>query len=259
MVDITGPIMATWNEVLTFIPVLIAAIIILIIGWIVGRIVGGVIKKILQRAHLDDTMHDTDFGKSLAKSNMTASGLIGSLVKWFIYIIFIMAAVNVLNIPLFADFLNAVVLYLPNLIAGFLVLIIGLIAINFVMKWIKSILSDQGVPFTHWIVVGIQILLSIVIIVIALDQWRIQTEIIYTFLVPLAWGIAIGVAIALGIGIGWGGKDAIGEYVRKTLEAGESKVKEKTESEKAGKEEFHETGEGISPPKEGPEGKFKKL
>ena len=233
------------NMVIQFLPALIGAIIILIIGWIVGRVGGSIMSKILRKANVDETVGKTDFGMALQKSGMTVSGLFGSLIKWFIYLIFVMAAVNVLNIPVFANFLNAVVLYIPNLIAGVLVPVIGLIAVNFLMKWIGSMLRGEDVPFTNWIVVGLQALLSLVVIVIALDQWRIQTAIIYTFLVPLAWGISAGLAIAIGIAVGVGAKDVVADYLRKMAETGESKAKEKMKGEEAGKEEFREPGEGV--------------
>lgn len=233
------------NMVIQFLPALIGAIIILIIGWIVGRVGGSIMSKILRKANVDETVGKTDFGMALQKSGMTVSGLFGSLIKWFIYLIFVMAAVNVLNIPVFANFLNAVVLYIPNLIAGVLVLVIGLIAVNFLMKWIGSMLRGEDVPFTNWIVVGLQALLSLVVIVIALDQWRIQTAIIYTFLVPLAWGISAGLAIAIGIAVGVGAKDVVADYLRKMAETGESKAKEKMEGKETGREEFREPGEGV--------------
>lgn len=230
------------NMIIQFIPALIGAIIILIIGWIVGRVAGGILSKLLQKTNIDESVGKTDFGMTLERSGMTISWLFGSLIKWFIYLIFIMAAVNVLNIPIFADFLNAVVLYIPNLIAGVLVLVIGLIAVNYLMKWVGGMLKEQDVPFTNWIVMGLQALLSLVVIVIALDQWRIQTAIIYTFLVPLAWGISAGLAIAIGIGLGVGSKDIIADYLRKMAKMEESKVKERID-EGSEKEEFKEPGE----------------
>jgi len=36
-----------------------------------------------------------------------------------------MAAVSVLNIPVFSNFVNQIVLYIPNLIAGILILVVG--------------------------------------------------------------------------------------------------------------------------------------
>jgi small-conductance mechanosensitive channel len=63
MVDVTTPLLNIANEVLTFLPVLIAAIIILIIGWIVGRVAGGVVSRLLKRTNADEAVAKTDLGK----------------------------------------------------------------------------------------------------------------------------------------------------------------------------------------------------
>ncbi len=55
------------------------------------------------------------------------------------------------------------------------------------------------------------------VVILALDQLLIDTTILYTFLVPLAWGLAIGIAIALGISLGWGSKEAVAEYMQERL------------------------------------------
>lgn len=272
-VVIVQPITNTLNQVLTYIPVIIAAIIILIIGWIIGRIAGGVAKRLFEKANIDRAVSKTGAGEALAGTGFTFSGLFSAVVRWFIYLIFIMAAVSVLNIPVFSNFVNQIVLYIPNLIAGILILVVGLIGINYVMEWIKSILQKQKVAFANIITMGLQALLSLVVIVIALDQLQIDTTIIYTFLVPLAWGLAAGLAIAIGIAVGVGGKDVAAEYLQKMAKTGESRageVKQKAEEteRKVGeggsseeREEFREPGEGMGEAGKEREtrGKFKKI
>ena len=250
---VTTPIQNTANEVLTFIPVIIAAIIILIIGWIIGRIAGGVAYRLFERANIDRAISKTGAGEALAGTGMTFTGLFAAVIRWFIYLIFILAAVSVLNIPVFTNFINEIVLYIPNLIAGILVLVIGLLGINYIMDWIKNILKAQHVAFANIITTLFQALLSIVVIVIALDQLKISTQIIYTFLVPLSWGVAAAIAIAVGIAFGVGGKDVAADYLRKLAETGEAKAGEvKQKAEKA--EGQMEKGGGETP---GPEEEFR--
>lgn len=254
MVDIQGPLTNTLNIIFTYIPAIIGALIILLIGWIIGRIAGGVVSKLVEKTKTDEAIAKTDIGNMLAGTGMTVKGLISALVRWFIYLIFIMAAVSVLNIPVFSNFVNQIVLYIPNLIAGALILVIGLLAINFLMNWFEGMMKAENVAFANIISMALKALFSIVVIVIALDQLRIQTDIIYTFLVPLAWGFGIGLAIAIGIAFGVGGKDVVADYLRKAAKVGESKageVKQKAEEmeRKAegeeGREEFIEPGEGM--------------
>jgi Mechanosensitive ion channel, conserved TM helix len=178
---------------------------------------------------------------------MTVTGLISALVRWFFYLIFILAAVSILNIPIFTNLVNEVVLYIPNLIAGALILIIGLLAINFLMNWFEGMMKAENIAFAGIISIALKALFSIVVIVIALDQLKISTGIIYTFITPLVWGIAIGIAVALGVALGVGGIDVVRDYLRKMAKTGgkkAGKVKEKTE-EVGKEEEFHEPGEGM--------------
>ena len=258
MVDYTAPLVNMANEILTFLPVVIAAIIILIIGWIVGRIAGSIVHGIFKRAHVDEHVSKTGAGEAIAGTGMTFSGLFAAVVRWFVYLIFILAAVSVLNIPTFSNFINEVLLYIPNLIAGILVLVIGLLALNFIMDWIRGILKSQEVPFANIITTGIQVILSIVVIVIALDQLKIDTQIIYTFLVPLAWGVGAMIAIAGGIAFGVGGKDIVADYLKKLAEAGEAKqgeIKQKAEQAEGQMEKGGgKTGGGETP---GPEEEFR--
>lgn len=119
-------------------------------------------------------------------------------------------------------------LYLPQLIAGILVLVVGLILVNFIMNWVGRELASSGVAYAGMITTALRAFLSLIVIILALDQILIDTKIIYTFLVPIAWGIGVGLAIAIGIGIGWGSKDTISDYLREKRPAVEREVERKT-------------------------------
>ncbi len=200
-----------------YLPRTIVAIIILIIGWFAGRIAGKIISKVLDMVGVDDAVDKTVIGDTIKKSGMTSVGFFDAVVRWFIYIIFIMTAVNVLNIPMLTDFMHQFALYIPHLIAGIIVLVIGLILVNIIMDWVGEQLTSREVSFADIITPVLKAIFSLVVIVLALDQLLIDTKIIYTFLVPLAWGLGAGIAIALGISLGWGIKDIVAEYLKEEL------------------------------------------
>jgi len=200
-----------------YLPRTIVAIIILIIGWFAGRIAGKIISKVLDMVGVDDAVDKTVIGDTIKKSGMTSVGFFDAVVRWFIYIIFIMTAVNVLNIPMLTDFMHQFALYIPHLIAGIIVLVIGLILVNIIMDWVGEQLTSREVSFADIITPVLKAIFSLVVIVLALDQLLIDTRIIYTFLVPLAWGLGAGIAIALGISLGWGIKDIVAEYLKEKL------------------------------------------
>jgi hypothetical protein len=201
------------QEMIFYLPRIIAALIILIIGLFIGKAAGKLVAGLLDKVGLDNAVEKTFLGDMIRRSGMTIKGVFDALVRWFIYIIFIMAAINVLDIPVFTQLLHQFVLYLPQLIAGILILVVGLILVNFVMNWVSRELSSSGVAFADMITTALRAFLSLIVIILALDQMLIDTKIIYTFLVPLAWGLGLGIALAVGIGVGWGSKDVVSDYL----------------------------------------------
>jgi hypothetical protein len=205
------------GTMVVYIPKIIGAIIILIVGLFAGRILGKVVSRILDKVGVDDAVDKTAIGDTIKKSGITTVGFFDALIRWFIYLIFVMAAVNVLNIPMFTSLMQQVVLYIPHLILGVIVLVVGLILADFVMDQIGTQLTAKEVDFADTITSVIRAIFYLVVIVFALDQLLIETTVIYTFLVPLAWGIAAGIAIAMGIALGWGLKDVAAEYAKEKL------------------------------------------
>ena len=205
------------GTMIEWIPAIIAALIILLIGWFAGKFVGKIIGTIIDKIGLGAALDKTIIGDAVKSSGMTTAKFFDVLVRWFIYIIFIMAAINVLGIELLIDFMNQLVLYIPHLIAGLLLLVVGLILVDFLMDWIGTQLKTREVASGDLIATILRALFSLLIITLALDQMLIDTSIIYTFLEPLAWGLGIGLAVAIGIAVGWGSKDIVADYLKDKL------------------------------------------
>ena len=144
----------------------------------------------------------------LAILNTTFAKLMGKLVSIFFYVIFIIIAIDILQIEMLSNFVNLVLVYLPNLIAGILVLIIGLVAVEWIVTFIRNTTKEYNIGGAGLIATFFKAILILVVIVITLDQWQIDTSIIYTFLQPLAWGVAAAIAVAFG----WGFKDIVGQW-----------------------------------------------
>ena len=221
MVEILDTIMESFataiGTMIEWIPAIIAALIILLIGWFAGKFAGKIIGAIVDKIGFGAAMDKTMFGDIVKSSGMTTAKFFDVLVRWFIYIIFIMAAINVLGIALLIDFMNKLVLYIPHLIAGLFLLIVGLILVDFLMDWIGTQLKTREVASGDLIATILRALFSLLIITLALDQMLIDTSIIYTFLEPLAWGLGIGLAVAIGIAVGWGSKDIVADYLKDKL------------------------------------------
>ena len=196
----------------------VGAIILLIIGLILGRVLGKVVRLVLDKIGVDTMVSKAGVGDTIEKTGWSISKIFDVVIRWFIYIIFIMAAVNVLNIPYLSDFMTALALYFPRLIIAAIILIVGMILITFAMKWIDETLGSHEILLADIIAPVLKAIMVVIVLVLAMEQLLINMQIIYTFLVPLAWGLGIGIGVAIGISVGWGGREAVGEYMHEKLE-----------------------------------------
>ena len=199
---VVAPALNSLNEffaqAVAAIPRIIAAGIILLIGYIIGRAVGWAISKILEKMNLEDTISKTGIGQAVSRSGWSMSRIISTAARWFIYIFFITAAVNALQ---------SIWLWIPNLIAFIIIIIVGSIIADFVGNWAQKELPARGVPGGRAIGLGAKGILYAIVFVTAITQLQIGGGILNTVIAALVWGIAGAIAIGLGVGLAYALKD----------------------------------------------------
>ncbi len=207
------PVQELARNVILFLPNIIAAIIILIIGWILGRILGRVVAEVLDRIGVDDALRKTSFGQQIERSRMSISHLFDLIVRWFIYLIAILAAVSVLQIQTLTTAVAVIVAYIPNIVAFILILIVGIILIDWLMDALQGVGETRGVQGFGLVTMLLRVFLYFVVIILALEQLLIDLSIIYVFVIPLAWGAALGIGAAIAIIVGFGLRDRAPEIM----------------------------------------------
>ena len=196
-------------QVIAAIPRVIAAGIILLIGYIIGRGVGWAIAKILEKTKFEPTMQRTGLGQAVTRSGWSMSRIISTAVRWFIYIFFITAAVNALQFTQLAQALTNIWLWIPNLVAFIIILVIGSIIAEFIGNWAQKELPARGVPGGKAIGLGAKGILYAIVFVTAITQLQIGAGILNTVIAALVWGLAGAIAIGLGVGMAFGLKDLL--------------------------------------------------
>jgi hypothetical protein len=196
-------------QVIAAIPRVIAAGIILLIGYIIGRGVGWAIAKILEKTKFEPTMQRTGLGQAVTRSGWSMSRIISTAVRWFIYIFFITAAVNALQFTQLAQALTNIWLWIPNLVAFIIILVIGSIIAEFVGNWAQKELPARGVPGGKAIGIAAKGILYAIVFVTAITQLQIGAGILNMVIAALVWGLAGAIAIGLGVGMAFGLKDLL--------------------------------------------------
>jgi hypothetical protein len=198
------------SEIADAAPKIIAAAVLLIIGLVVGKIVSRVVekasRKILKKASLhsaESILVEETVGK------IDSSRLIAATVKWFVYLFFIVAAINELQLQQLTTALTSLWLWIPNVLAFVMIVIIGSIIANYIIKWINHELIVHNYAGSRYIGVGVKIVIYSVIFAIGLTQIGIGQSVIPTLVAAFSWSIAAAVGAAIAIGLGFTLKDIL--------------------------------------------------
>jgi len=198
-VSVINPLQALWLKIIEVLPYLVAAIVVMIIGCFVAAILGHALRIILEKTKLDQWIRKAKLTKAVGHTHLPS--LLGELFKWYIIIIFLQAAVALLNLGTLSDLLNRFVLWLPNLLIAVIIFLAGLAAAHYVEIKIKEYSKMKGVRFggvvLKWVII-------IMIALVALRQIGIDVSVIENVLLVVIGALAVGVALALGIGLGLG-------------------------------------------------------
>ncbi len=201
-----------WQGFLGFIPLLVGAIIVFIIGWFISVGVGKLISEILKKIRFNQIFEKGGWKEALEKAEIKvdASGFIGAICKWVLAIVFLLAAVEILGLVQFADFLVKVLAYLPNVIVAALIFVVAVIIADILEKVVRALV--EGVRVGYGQIVGTIVKWSIWIF--AILAILIQLKIAPTLLQTLFTGFVALIALAGGIAFGLGGKEVAAELLQ---------------------------------------------
>ncbi|MEO9308045.1 MAG: mechanosensitive ion channel domain-containing protein [Nitrososphaera sp.] len=199
------------TEIATSAPKIIAAAVLLIIGLIVGKIVARVVEKtatrVLKKAGTEIISESKAVENTLGKIN--SARLIAATVKWFVYLFFIVAAINSLQLDQLTSALTSLWLWIPNLLAFVMIVIIGSIIANYVIKWINHELVIHNYGGSRYIAVGVKIVIYSIVFAIGLTQIGVGQSVIPTLVSAFSWSIAAAIGTAIAIGLGFTLKDLL--------------------------------------------------
>jgi len=180
---------------------LLPAILILLIGWLVGKIFGKIVRSILKKVKADRYFK---FGRGFEVSN-----LFSMIATWAIYLLFIILAVDTLEIDILSTILLDVLRFIPLLVEGIIIILVGYL----VAKYVQGQIVASKVRYSE--IIGQVIFFFTLIIAIDLSLHAIGLEpfVIDGIILILVGSIGLGIAIALGLGL----KDTIAKLAKKYM------------------------------------------
>src|SRR5574340_1811031 len=188
----TEALKAFATEIATSAPKIIAAAVLLIIGLVVGKIVSRIVektaKKILTKANLHSISESKVVEEAVGK--IDSAHLIAATVKWFVYLFFIVAAINALQLEQLTTAMTSLWLWIPNLLAFVLIVLIGSIIANYIIKWVNHELMVLHYGGTRYVGVGVKTVIYSIVFAVGLTQIGIGQSVIPTLVSAFSWSIA---------------------------------------------------------------------
>ncbi|AJZ75143.1 mechanosensitive ion channel family protein [Candidatus Nitrosotenuis cloacae] len=191
------------------IPKVIAAVILLIIGFVAGKIVGRVVtkaaKNILQKTRQQAGTQITEG----MPERFDSVRLISATIRWFVYLFFIVAAVNAMQFEQLTTALTNLWLWVPNLLAFVLIIVIGSIVVNFVSKWVEHQLLEHHIGGPKPITAIVKAVIYGIVFAIGFTQLGVGESIIPILVSAFSWSIAVAIGAAIAVGLGFALKDIL--------------------------------------------------
>lgn len=193
------------NLILAFVPRLIGFLLILLVGWIIATLISKGVTLLLRKIGFDrlgDRIGLTRFEQNM-RVKLDAAGILGKVVYWFIFLIFLVSASDALGVPAVTNVLNSIVTFLPNVFVAIVVLFLGALLATFAADLTRGATASAHVGnpnvfanIARYAIIGFAIL-------IALEQIHIAPALLN----ELFGAIVAAAALAFGLAFGLGGRE----------------------------------------------------
>jgi len=194
-----------------FIPKLIGFLLILLVGWIVASALSKALTWLLKKVGFERMA--TRIGLTRMEQqigvNLNTAEILGKVLYWFVFLIFLVSAVDALGLTTVSNILTQVIAYIPNVFVAILVLFLGTLVATFMADIVRGATSSAriGNPsvfanIARYAILGFAGL-------VALEQLQIAPallNILFTAIVGAA-------ALAFGLAFGLGGRDTAARFL----------------------------------------------
>ncbi|MEM9885919.1 MAG: mechanosensitive ion channel domain-containing protein [Bacteroidota bacterium] len=191
---------------------LVGAILILLIGFIIVRIVTRFVRKVLKKVGIDRLadryLNDIEF---LSKNNIRVvpSVLFSKIVYYLLLLIVLVAATDVLGMQAVSNLVKDAINYIPSLILAAAILIIGLFLADLIKNIAQTALASLNIPAGKFLANFLFYFVLINILILALEQAKINTSFINSNLSIILGGVVL----AFAIGYGFASRSVMSNYI----------------------------------------------
>ncbi len=225
MNDLLNRLQMGAEELVRLAPALIGAALVLLAGYILARQVERWVDQLLKRIDFNRMASEGGIAEAVdrARPHLDPVHAVGKLLFWLVMLVVILLASAALGMESINQMFGLMLSFIPTLIAGIVIVIMGIIVGEFVRGLILASAGRvEGVPMVAKLA---KTAVVIIAVFMALQQIGVAEEIVTAAFVLIMGAIAL----ASGLAFGLGNRDLAGEITRRWYEEGQLRNRRKAD------------------------------
>jgi len=205
------------SRLASLLPGLVALVLALLVSVILAWILAMIVRRLLTSLRFDERLGQWGFASLAEWSPMKSPTiLLSRLIAGLVVIGGFLIGIAAFDLEWTYLFVESIFVYVPNVLAAFVVLLVGNIIARFLARSVLIGAVNLNLQYARFFSIGVKWLVIVLAVAMALENLRIAPGI-----VQLAFGILFGgIVLSLALAVGLGSK----EFVTKSLERDAKKV-----------------------------------
>lgn len=175
-----SPFASLTEKIIDYLPSLFAGIVLLGIGWILGWLAKRVVYQLCVLLRLDRLLGSFRWGTDFTKADVrhTLFNAIGSFVYILVFLVFLNAALEAMQLTVLSNLITKSVLIVPRLVVSLLIMGLGWIVARWAALTIRHGLAREEVPRATLIARFVKAVLLLFFAAMALVELDVAREIV---------------------------------------------------------------------------------
>jgi hypothetical protein len=192
-------------------PNLLAMVVTLAVGILLAGALHVLLKRVLPRLGVDRGAERAGVTAVLEKGGIVSrpSRVLAALLSWAVLGVFVLLAIGTLDIEIAMGLISQTFAYLPQLLIGLAILILGGLVAAFVRRSVLIAAVNAGLPHARALAGSAQVALVILFAAMALEHLGVGRQIILIAFAILFGGVVLALALAFGLA----GRDVAREFI----------------------------------------------
>lgn len=198
--DIAAVFQGIGEQIFLYFPKVLAALVLIVIGWLLAKLMRLLVVSAVKELDRVWQRFVAKRGLEHVSLHQPPTRILGELVFWFLLLVFVTLATDVLGLEVFGTWLKQIVAYLPIAAAGLLIVLVGLVVSSLSRELVKSAADSAGLARGDLLGRAAQITILVIAIILGIDQIGIDIMFLSVVVGIVLAAMLGGISLAFGLG-----------------------------------------------------------